>query len=94
MNLKKILGLLAVGGLLVLGAPTQQAQAASPLSPGIAAAVQEGTSSMATEVQYRRHHHHYQPRRHIHRHYVHPRHHFHPRRHHHSHRHHHHRHRR
>jgi hypothetical protein len=82
MNLKKILGFLAVGGLLVVAAPNQPAQAASLINPGIAATVQDGSTAMTTEVQYRRHRH-YHPRRHWHRPYVHPRHHWHPRRHHH-----------
>jgi len=86
MNLTKILGFLAVGGLLVVAAPNQSAQAASLINPGIAATVQDGSTTMTTEVQYRRHRH-YHPRRHWHRPYVHPRHHWHPRRHHHHRRH-------
>ena len=42
MNLKKILGFLAVGGLLVVAAPNQPAQAASLINPGIAAIIQWG----------------------------------------------------
>lgn len=66
MNVKKILGLFAVAGLLAFAAPTERAQAASLNGPGIAAAVQGGASeSIATEVQYRRGHahgHRYHPR--------------------------------
>ena len=39
MFVKKLLGLLAVGGLLVVAAPTPQAQAASPLTPGVTTAI-------------------------------------------------------
>ena len=67
MNLTKALGLLAVGGLLVVAAPNQSAQAASLINPGIAATVQDGSAGLATEVHYRRHRH-YHPRRHWHRH--------------------------
>jgi len=88
MDLRKLLGLLAIGGLFVLGAPAQQAQAASPLSPGVAATVQEGSSSMVTDVQYRRHHRHYSPRRSYRRHHYHAPRVYMPRRHYHSHRHH------
>jgi len=93
MFVKKLLGLLAVGGLLVVAAPTPQAQAASPLTPGVTTAVQQGSSGMVTQVQYRRHHHrHYHPRPRYHHHHRHhyvprvyvPRHHYH--RHHHHHR--------
>lgn len=94
MFVKKLLGLLAVGGLLVVAAPTPQAQAASPLTPGVTTAVQQGSSGMVTQVQHRRHHHHrhYHPRPRYHHHHRHhyvprvyvPRHHYH--RHHHHHR--------
>ncbi len=74
MFIKKILGLLAVGGLLVVAAPTPQAQAASPLTPGVTTAIQQGAAGVVTEVQHRRHHRHYHPRRHYHhRHYYAPR---------------------
>ncbi len=89
MNLMKMLGFLAVGGLLVVAAPNQPAQAASLINPGIAATVQDGSTSLITDVQYRRHHYHprryYHPRHHWHRPHVYPRHHWHPRRHYHRH---------
>jgi hypothetical protein len=88
MFVKKLLGLLAVGGLLVVAAPTPQAQAASPLTPGVTTAIQQGSAGVVTDVQYRRHHRHYHQRRHYH-----PRHHYVPRVYvprHHYHRHHHH----
>jgi hypothetical protein len=94
MFVKKLLGLLAIGGLLIVAAPTPQAQAASPLTPGAITAVQQGSSGMVTQVQHRRHYHrHYHPRRHYHHHH---RYHYVPRvyRHHYHHRHHHHHHRR
>lgn len=92
MFVKKLLGLLAIGGLLIVAAPTPQAQAASPLTPGVTTAVQQGSSGIVTQVQHRRHYHrHYHPRRHYHHHhryhyvprvYV-PRYHYHHRHHHH-----------
>lgn len=71
MFVKKLLGLLAVGGLLVVAAPTPQAQAASPLTPGVTTAVQQGSAGMVTQVQHRHHRHHYHPRRHYHHHHRH-----------------------
>lgn len=52
--MKKLLGLLALAGLLLVAAPAKQAEA-SVLAPGIAAAVQGGGDSLATEVRWRRH---------------------------------------
>jgi hypothetical protein len=60
MSLKRVLGLSAVAGLLILAAPTDRAAAASLINPGIAAAVQDGSLSTTTEVRWhrgwRRHH--------------------------------------
>lgn len=50
--MKKLLGFLAVAGLLVIAAPVQKAEAAV-MAPGVAAAVQ-GASSGVTEVRGRR----------------------------------------
>jgi hypothetical protein len=55
VNIKKILGFFAIGGLLVLAAPADRAQALSLLNPGVAAAVQDG-SRLTTEVRWHRHH--------------------------------------
>ena len=52
----KILGLAAVGALLVLAAPTERAQALSLSNPGAAAAVQQNTKADTTEVRWGRHH--------------------------------------
>jgi hypothetical protein len=57
MNVTKVLGLAAVGGLLMLAAPTERAQALSLSSPGVAAAVQDGSTQMTTEVRWGRWHH-------------------------------------
>ena len=43
MQVTKVLGLAAVGALLVLAAPTERAQALSLSNPGAAAAVQQDT---------------------------------------------------
>lgn len=54
MNVKKILGLLAVAGALFAIAPAEHAQATSLNSPGIAAAVQDHAASNTTEVRWHR----------------------------------------
>jgi hypothetical protein len=56
VNVKTILGFLAIGGLLVLAAPAERAQALSLASPGIAAAVQDDSSKLTTEVRWGHHH--------------------------------------
>jgi hypothetical protein len=55
MNVTRVLGLAAVGALLVLAAPAERAQALSLSNPGAATAVQEG-SQMTTEVRWHRWH--------------------------------------
>ena len=52
MNVKKVLGLAAVGALLVLAAPNQRAEALSLASPGAAAAIQDD-SAQTTAVHWR-----------------------------------------
>jgi hypothetical protein len=61
MNVTKIFGLAAVGALLAVAAPAQSALALSLSNPGAAAAVQENAKddSIATQVHWRRHHHHW-----------------------------------
>jgi hypothetical protein len=81
MNVTKLLGLAAVGGLLILAAPAEQAQALSLANPGAAAAVQQGSKLETTEVHWHRHHWHHRWHHHHHRHHY---------RHHHGHHHHHH----
>jgi hypothetical protein len=56
VNVKKILGFLAIGGLLVVAAPAERAQALSLASPGAAAAVLDDASKLTTEVRWHRHH--------------------------------------
>ncbi|HET7123896.1 MAG TPA: hypothetical protein VFI51_07255 [Bradyrhizobium sp.] len=58
MNMTRLLGLAAVGGLLVLAAPAERAQALSLGNPGAAAAIQDGSQQMTTEVHWRRWHRH------------------------------------
>ena len=63
MNIKTLLGCAAVGGLLMLAAPVERAQALSLASPGAATAVQDSKET-TTEVRWRRHwghrwHHHH-----------------------------------
>ena len=58
MNVTKLLGLAAVGGLLILAAPAEQAQALSLANPGAAAAVQQGSKLETTEVHWHHHWHH------------------------------------
>ena len=72
MNATRLLGLAAVGALLILAAPTERAQALSLASPGAAAAVQDDAKNITTEVHWR-HHHHWRHHRHwgYHRHHHH-----------------------
>ncbi len=56
MKVTKLLGLAAVGALLILAAPTQRAQALSLANPGAAAAVRDGSSQPTTEVRWRHRH--------------------------------------
>lgn len=58
MTLMKVLGLAAVGAVLVVAAPGERAQALSLNSPGAAAAVQEDAKPATTEVRWWRHRHH------------------------------------
>ena len=55
MQVTKVLGLAAVGALLVLAAPAEHAQALSLSNPGAAAAVQEDIKADTTEVRWGRH---------------------------------------
>jgi hypothetical protein len=64
MLLKKILGYAALGALLIVAAPAQQTQAATPVSPGIAIG-QSDAGKLTTKVHHidgRSHRHHYQSR--------------------------------
>ena len=80
MNVTKLLGLAAVGGLLILAAPAERAQALSLANPGAAAAVQQGSKVETTEVRWHRHHHwHHRWHRHHHHHRGHHHHHRHHR---------------
>jgi hypothetical protein len=82
MNVKSILGFAAIAGLLMIAAPTERAQALSLSSPVAAAAVQNDTGTLTTEVRYYHHHHwhhrhwhhHHWHRHHWHRHHWHHRH--------------------
>ena len=58
MNVTKVLGLAAVGALLILAAPTERAQAMSLTNPGAAAVVQDDSKAMTTQVGWHHHHHH------------------------------------
>ena len=55
MQVTKVLGLAAVGALLVLAAPTERAHALSLSNPGAAAAVQQDIKADTTEVRWGRH---------------------------------------
>jgi hypothetical protein len=54
MNVTKLLGLAAVGGLLVLAVPAERAQALSLATPGVAAGTVVDGSQMTTEVRWGR----------------------------------------
>lgn len=66
MQITKVLGLAAIGAMLVLAAPIERANALSLSNPGAAAAVQEDIKPATTEVGWRHRHHRWQ--RHHHRH--------------------------
>ena len=55
VSASKVLGLAAIGALLVLAAPAERAQALSLSNPGAAAAVQQDVKPDATEVRWGRH---------------------------------------
>lgn len=72
MTLKKILGFLALAGLLFVAAPSKPAHAVSLLNPAAAALVQSGEAA-TTEVRYRRYYgyrRYYAPRRYYRRYYA------------------------
>jgi hypothetical protein len=56
MNVTRVLGLAAVGALLILAAPTERAQALSLSNPAAAATVQDGSKQVTTEVGWHRWH--------------------------------------
>jgi hypothetical protein len=64
MNVTRLLGLAAAGGLLILAAPTQPAQAMSLANPGAAATVQLSSKVETTEVRWHHHWHHHWHHRH------------------------------
>ncbi len=67
MKMTNVLGLAAVGALLVVAAPAEHAQALSLSSPGAAAAVQDDAKQATTEVRWHRgwhRHHRWHHRRH------------------------------
>lgn len=57
MKVMKVLGLAAVGAVLVLAAPAERASAMSLATPGTAAAVQDNANQTTTQVRWghRRH---------------------------------------
>lgn len=63
MKVTRLLGLAAVGALLILAAPTERAQALSLANPGGAAAIQQDTKADSTQVRW----HHHRWHRHWHR---------------------------
>lgn len=60
MKLTKVLGFAAIGGLLMLAASAERAQALSLANPAAAAAVQESSKQGVIEVRWHHHrwHHH------------------------------------
>jgi hypothetical protein len=55
MKLTKVLGLAAVGALLMLAAPTERAEALSLANPAAASTVQESSKPGVTEVRWHGH---------------------------------------
>ena len=58
MQMTKVLGLAAIGAMLVLAVPTERAHALSLSNPGAAASVQQDIKPATTEVRWWRHRHH------------------------------------
>jgi hypothetical protein len=58
MKVTRLLGLAAVGALLILAAPTERAQAMSLANPGAASAIQQDSKVASTQVRWHRHWHH------------------------------------
>jgi hypothetical protein len=52
MKMTRVLGLAALGAVLVLAAPAQQAQALSLANPATATAIQESSKVTTTEVRW------------------------------------------
>ena len=63
MKMTRVLGLAALGALVVLAAPAKQAQALSLANPAAVTTIQEGSKASMTEVRWHRRWH-----RHWHRH--------------------------
>ena len=59
MKMTRVLGLAALGAMLLLAAPAQQAQALSLANPASVTAVQEGSKTSTTEVRWHHHWHHH-----------------------------------
>ena len=57
MNGTRVLGLAAIGALLVIAAPVERAQAVSLINPGAAASVQQDSKQLTTEVRWHWRHH-------------------------------------
>jgi hypothetical protein len=56
MKMTRVLGLAAIGAVLILAAPVQRAQALSLANPAAAAAIQEGAKQDTTEVRWHHRH--------------------------------------
>ncbi|AUC94060.1 hypothetical protein CWS35_06965 [Bradyrhizobium sp. SK17] len=54
MKVMKVLGLAAVGAVLVLAAPSERANAMSLATPGTATTVQDNANQSTTQVRYGR----------------------------------------
>jgi len=67
MQMTKVLGLAAIGAMLVLAAPSERANALSLGNPGAAAAVQEDIKPETTAVGWRHRHHRWHRHHHHHR---------------------------
>lgn len=63
MKMTRVLGLAALGALLVLAAPAKQAQALSLANPAAVTTIQDGSKASTTEVRW-----HHRWHRHWHRH--------------------------
>jgi hypothetical protein len=68
MKMTRVLGLAAIGAVLVLAAPAERAQALSLANPATVTAIQESSKASTTEVHWHRHWHHHHHHHHCWRH--------------------------
>jgi hypothetical protein len=59
MKMTRVLGLAAIGAVLVIATPAEQAQALSLANPATLTTIQQGSKASTTEVRWHGHWHHH-----------------------------------